>query len=77
MGCHIHLPEKETFYIILDGENVISKGSIFPGNCLDSAYDTVLTFESKEEFNLELAKYNLPVVESAIFDPVPLFELED
>ena len=76
MGFHLHLPEKETFYIILNGEDVVSKGSILPGNCLDTPHETVLTFEDKKKYLAELQNYNLPVTDSGPGGPVSPFELE-
>ena len=76
MGFHLHLPEKETFYIILNGQDVVSRGSILPGNCLDTPHKNVLTFESKEEYLVELTKYNLPVIKSTPVGPISPFELD-
>jgi hypothetical protein len=44
MATHIHKPGQLTYYIVLNSGNVITHGTLQPGNCLDTPHDTVDTF---------------------------------
>ena len=72
MATHIHLPEEPTYYIILDGSNVISYGLLLPHNCLDTPYDVVETFLDETEYTQRLESLGIILSdESAGGPPFP------
>ena len=72
MATHIHLPEEPTYYIILDGSNVISYGLLLPHNCLDTPHDVVETFLDETEYTQRLESLGVDSSpETADGPPVP------
>jgi len=61
MATHIHKPGQLTYYIVLNSGNVITHGTLQPGNCLDTPHDTVDTFTSREDYKTRLLEFGIDI----------------
>lgn len=70
MAHNIHHPDQPTYYIVLNGSNVISYGLLNPENCLDTPYD-VETFLDQTDYNNRLIELGIDPNPSPEPSPIP------
>lgn len=58
--AHIHKPGQLTYYIVLNGGNVISYGELQPENCLDTPYN-VETFTNRNNYKSRLLELGIDI----------------
>ena len=61
MATHIHKPSQLTYYIVLDGSNVVTYGQLGEENCLDTPYDTVDTFTDRDSYKSRLLEFGIDI----------------
>ena len=77
MATHICTPDQLTYYIVLNGGNVVTYGTLQPGNCLDTPYNDVDTFTDEAEYKSRLLTFGIDLDAPLVYDgpELPVFEL--
>ena len=77
MATHIHKPGQLTYYIVLDGSNIITYGQLEAENCLDTPYDTVDTFTDRDSYKSRLLGFGIDIDAPPLNDGLPLPSFPD